>query len=716
MTPRLKRKRLCAPLLGWLLLLLSAAQLSSGLYLESHPACGYDSSAFFSFSQTPELQSDVPSLGVCNHGIAGSGLPDSYGQCLQCSFTPVGQPTCQDGFTLVNDTVWSLAPSDQCQFAASGCVDVPCPSNTLEAASAMSSCGRVRTCCPLQPYYRCCSYQQCSDSRQPAGNCVSVDTVLDLLPGQTITSMVYVVPVASSSCAPYAFNITRTCQPDRSFPLDSYYETCVPRTPKQDKQGCPLVPGYTLRAGLVYSSPTDALVEGTTRWQNVSRQAAAEAGSDPLLMAGLCSLAPACAAFDTSGALSLRSYVPTSGMQAAQDPCDGVYVRNPGLGACPRLAGYLYTPRMTLGSNASLCSTCSNMTLLAQQCSEQATCTGFSTAHGLLYAPLGPSAPAGLYAYTDTPCRGLYSKVGLGADLPYEVEQVDSMLCGATSYCSVPLQYEARSVGTNGSSGYAVWMNITLTANLDLPSSWTGAATAVAAVAAAGATSLPNVQRLVIECRNSSRLSSALPQQLPSVFPNLQQLSIVNCLVDGMLPPAWASLAALRVLDLSNNALTGPLPPSWGSGLRLGYLSLAFNDLTGSVPASWVDIILPPDSDLLLPGTAMASPANSSGSSSLPAQALLLLADLSYNKLGVSLPRQFVSAACLDWSVRLEFSPWEGSSSGSSPSRLSDLGTTRFYVFYGNYLLQQWAGYPYAWGKAAYSQQDHTDDMCGAYK
>eukprot|EP00961_Rhodomonas_salina_P156051 2101260-Rhodomonas_salina.6 len=65
----------------------------------------------------------------------------------------------------------------------------------------------------------------------------------------------------------------------------------------------------------------------------------------------------------------------------------------------------------------------------------------------------------------------------------------------------------------------------------------------------------------------------------------LAELKLNGNVLSGHLPPEWASLPRLRVLDLSDNRLEGPLPREWGpgSGLRrLESVRLDQNRLSGT--------------------------------------------------------------------------------------------------------------------------------------
>ena len=69
-----------------------------------------------------------------------------------------------------------------------------------------------------------------------------------------------------------------------------------------------------------------------------------------------------------------------------------------------------------------------------------------------------------------------------------------------------------------------------------------------------------------------------------SSFPNLVDLNLCNCGLNGSIPQQIGTLTRLRVLDLSFNNLTGELPLFLANLTRLEYLLLSSNRLYGSIP------------------------------------------------------------------------------------------------------------------------------------
>jgi hypothetical protein len=60
-----------------------------------------------------------------------------------------------------------------------------------------------------------------------------------------------------------------------------------------------------------------------------------------------------------------------------------------------------------------------------------------------------------------------------------------------------------------------------------------------------------------------------------------------NNKIGGTLPDSFASLAQLRILDLSANQLSGVLPHAWSDMASLGVLDLRQNRLQGALRCSW---------------------------------------------------------------------------------------------------------------------------------
>lgn len=58
--------------------------------------------------------------------------------------------------------------------------------------------------------------------------------------------------------------------------------------------------------------------------------------------------------------------------------------------------------------------------------------------------------------------------------------------------------------------------------------------------------------------------------------------------LSGLLPDAWAGMAALEELQLNNNSLTGTVPASWATFDRLRSVWLSSNpQLSGCLPVAW---------------------------------------------------------------------------------------------------------------------------------
>lgn len=386
--------------------------------------------------------------------------------------------------------------------------------------------------------------------------CVVQD--LDLLAGQSVHATVYAVPAANTQCSQYQFTTQRTCQQDRTFSQSTYYDACTTLALSRDSNGCSQVPGYVLLPGLVYAQAEEALYDDGTLWDQLPATARAAAAGDAVLMAARCSLSSSCAGFDSTGNAGLRAYVPlptrmttTNGSLGA---CSGTYVRQFAAGtACPRISGYLYAPGVTWGSAGgdsseatSLCAgaLCSNTTAMAAACDKDTSCTGFSHMHGLRTA--GSGANGSFSSFTATPCRGMYSRVA--AVLPPEVEVLDQLMCGDSSYCAVPLQYTASVVGSSVSSAAAAGsdaaldVTITIGATMQTPPRLLDPSEGTIA----GLPSLPRVSRLQIVCTNGSKLVGGLPRYLLRVLPKLSQLVLAGCGIQDMLPAGEAAVCITR--------------------------------------------------------------------------------------------------------------------------------------------------------------------------
>ncbi|KAL2330000.1 hypothetical protein Fmac_017581 [Flemingia macrophylla] len=87
-----------------------------------------------------------------------------------------------------------------------------------------------------------------------------------------------------------------------------------------------------------------------------------------------------------------------------------------------------------------------------------------------------------------------------------------------------------------------------------------------------------------ITCPSRDRWSKFASLNL-SVFKNLERLDVINCLLEGTIPPEIGNLPKLNHLDLSYNSFHGEIPPSIGNLTQLNYLSISNNQMQGSIPA-----------------------------------------------------------------------------------------------------------------------------------
>uniref|UniRef100_A0ACD5XL11 Uncharacterized protein n=1 Tax=Avena sativa TaxID=4498 RepID=A0ACD5XL11_AVESA len=69
-----------------------------------------------------------------------------------------------------------------------------------------------------------------------------------------------------------------------------------------------------------------------------------------------------------------------------------------------------------------------------------------------------------------------------------------------------------------------------------------------------------------------------------ATMPMLQNLSLSNNKLEGVLPPALGSMASLQHLDLSNNRFVGSIPDELAKLSTLGHLNLSSNALGGALP------------------------------------------------------------------------------------------------------------------------------------
>ncbi|MCY4529219.1 MAG: leucine-rich repeat domain-containing protein [Chloroflexi bacterium] len=66
----------------------------------------------------------------------------------------------------------------------------------------------------------------------------------------------------------------------------------------------------------------------------------------------------------------------------------------------------------------------------------------------------------------------------------------------------------------------------------------------------------------------------------------VDEVSLANNALDGVVPARMGSLSALTTLDLSSNSLTGGIPSSLGNLTNLESLELSSNSLSGQIPES----------------------------------------------------------------------------------------------------------------------------------
>ncbi len=85
---------------------------------------------------------------------------------------------------------------------------------------------------------------------------------------------------------------------------------------------------------------------------------------------------------------------------------------------------------------------------------------------------------------------------------------------------------------------------------------------------------------------SGNQLSGPLPPEWGQLS-QVQQLYLVNNQLTGPLPPEWGQLSQLQYLNLSGNQLSGPLPPEWGQLSQVQHLDLVENQLSGPLPPGW---------------------------------------------------------------------------------------------------------------------------------
>lgn len=102
-----------------------------------------------------------------------------------------------------------------------------------------------------------------------------------------------------------------------------------------------------------------------------------------------------------------------------------------------------------------------------------------------------------------------------------------------------------------------------------------------------GAVALPLLPELQIISMQSNELTGTLPDRLPRMTPQLQQLRLgeqsMGVGLTGSIPSELVKLLDLNVLDLSRNSLTGSLP-DLPQGISV--FNISFNRVNGVEPES----------------------------------------------------------------------------------------------------------------------------------
>ncbi len=407
-------------------------------------------------------------------------------------FAPADQPSCSDGFSLLQQPETLLAPASDCDWQGCwfGGGTGSCTNGTAQSVALCPDGTPNPRCCPYRRYVRCCRVLSCTARASPAGGCTAQQS--DLLPGQSASTRLFAVPAATSDCWPYSYATLRTCGADRTWPAvgGSFTDCNTPTVVPRDADGCPKLPGYVLYRGWSVPSHASWAVDDGVRWDGVGAGAAAAAAAaarDAVLQAARCSASAACAAVllppraanasSVAGGAwgtGLLSQLPAMGTwqraagSAADDPsspdfCSGIYAKDPQPSTCPRVPGYLFAPYVTLAtpdltgaakasagnsSTAAMggflpsaaagpCSNCGDAATLAARCDAAgSSCAGFSAYHGLI-SVLPPAAAtrsaallsdAPLAEFSASPCAGLFSRAA--RVFPAEVEAMDRLFCG----------------------------------------------------------------------------------------------------------------------------------------------------------------------------------------------------------------------------------------------------------------------------------------------
>ncbi|GJY76062.1 MDIS1-interacting receptor like kinase 2-like protein [Tanacetum coccineum] len=151
--------------------------------------------------------------------------------------------------------------------------------------------------------------------------------------------------------------------------------------------------------------------------------------------------------------------------------------------------------------------------------------------------------------------------------------------------------------------------------------------------------SFPNLEELYI---HNCNLEGSIPEQI-GLLSDLTYLSLSGNQLTGKLPLSFANLTHLKYLDLSNNNLTGKLTFSFANLTRLENLDLSNNYLTGKLPVSFANLTRLENLDL----------SNNNLTGILPAQIAglrnLYYLNLSRNNFTDLIPQSFGSMANLNF-------------------------------------------------------------------
>jgi hypothetical protein len=265
----------------------------------------------------------------------------------------------------------------------------------------------------------------------------------------------------------------------------------------------------------------------------------------------------------------------------------------------------------------SLCTQCENAAALAQLCSADPTCVGFSNLHGLLANVSVQAAALALATtapFTSTPCKvvaacraaclhvlpcchrltvrpllastcaqGLYIRANL--TVPTDVESLDRLLCGKSQYCQTPPIYTWQS----NSAGGSVDVVASFSASFLTPTWLTSTPNAATAAALP---QMPLLRRLRVECQAVSepcthalpapllqlqllfavcfclqgvQLVGGLPKQLLQQAGALMSFTVAGCGVQDTLPPGTLVCAAAASVHRPELLPSPCMLQSWGT-------------------------------------------------------------------------------------------------------------------------------------------------------